>query len=150
MSKEALGPKQKNLLIWIGLKNCFKMKKLKIASEIFLFYKFWKSFVFSVHAAETEDDAGKLGKPSFLKIGITYLLDGVIQWISCKMGHPTHCNIVNISSRLLFVEYLLMEKELFAAVHKYQTQRKGNKDKMTKCPLANTKYKTPCQMYFIR
>jgi hypothetical protein len=36
------------------------MKKLKIADVIFFLYTFLESFVFLVHAAKTENDAGKL------------------------------------------------------------------------------------------
>ena len=55
----------------------------------FFLYKFWKSFVFLAYAAKTENDVGKhrkSGKPSFLCIGMTYFLDGLIWCMSCKVG----------------------------------------------------------------
>jgi hypothetical protein len=48
---------------------------LKSASGTFFLYTFWKSFSFLGHVAKTENDAGKLyklGKPSFLHIGMTF------------------------------------------------------------------------------
>ena len=91
VSKEALGPQLHNLWLRFDLRNCFKMKWLKSAYGTFFLYKFWKSFVFLAHPAKTENDAGKLwelGKPSFLYIGMTYFLGGVIWCKSCKVGHP--------------------------------------------------------------
>ena len=54
VSKEALEPQQYRVLVRFGL------TKLKITYIIFSLYNFRKSFVLMVHAAETEDEAGKL------------------------------------------------------------------------------------------
>ena len=46
VSKRSSGPQQSHPFICCWLENCFKIWKLKNASEIFSLYKFWKSFVF--------------------------------------------------------------------------------------------------------
>jgi hypothetical protein len=46
VSKRPSGPQQSHLFIRFCIKNCFEIKKLKYALEIFSLYRFWKSFVF--------------------------------------------------------------------------------------------------------
>ena len=88
-----------DIQIWFGLRICYKMKKIKIAYIIIFLYTFWKSFVFFAHVAEPKDDVGKLwklGRPSILYIGMTYILDGVIWCMSCKVGHPiAHSTVIS-------------------------------------------------------
>ena len=76
----------------------------------FSFIHFENPCIFAL-AEETEEDAGKLwklGKVSFLMIGMTYVLVKVIWWISCKMGQPTtelqnyRCIEVALISKMVF------------------------------------------------